>query len=176
MIYIQLYLAFFNIGILSFGGGYATLPLIQEYIVNRYAWISLDTMLDIVSISQMTPGPIAINAASFVGMKVAGILGSIVATIGVITPQIIIISIFLKILGFKNNKITRILSGITVAVVALILVSSINLFHVAVINNFNILNLCIFIIGLILYYKSYNMIKLIIFSSIIGFLGVILGA
>ena len=103
MIYIKLYMIFLQIGILAFGGGYATLPLIQKFLVEKYAFIDETTMLHVISISQMTPGPIAINSATFIGMKIGGILGSIIATAGVVTPQILILMLFLKFIGIKNK-------------------------------------------------------------------------
>ena len=176
MIYIQVYFAFLKIGILSFGGGYAALPIIQEFIVNKYAWLDISSMIDIVSISQMTPGPIAINAATFVGMKLGGILGAIFATLGVVTPQILIITIFLKVIGFNNKYVNMMLDGINVSVVALILSATFNMINASVIKNFNILTVSIFVIGTYLYFKGYNLIHLIIFSGIIGVLGVVVNA
>ena len=76
MIYIQLFLSFFQISLFSFGGGYAALPLIQGQVVNVHHWLSMTEFTDLITISQMTPGPIAINAATFVGMKLTGIAGS----------------------------------------------------------------------------------------------------
>lgn len=175
IIYLKLYLVFFQIGLLAFGGGYAALPLIQEYIVNRNAWITNDVMLDIVSISQMTPGPIAINSATFVGLNIGGILGAIVATIGVVTPQIIIITIFLKLIGINNRYISYMLNGIGATIVALIATSCISLINSSIIQNFNYFTLLIFLIGVVMYYKKASLIKLIIFAGICGFLKVLIG-
>ena len=79
MIYLQLFVSFFKVGLFAFGGGYAALPLIQEQVISENAWLSMNEFTHLVTISQMTPGPIALNAATFVGTKVAGIPGSIVA-------------------------------------------------------------------------------------------------
>ena len=97
-ILIRLYLAFLKIGTFSFGGGYAMLPFMQKEIVENNAWISMSEFSDIIGISQMTPGPVAINSATFVGYKVGGIIGSAIATIGVVTPSFILVSIISKIL------------------------------------------------------------------------------
>ena len=113
MLYLQLFLSFVKIGMLSFGGGYAVLPLIQEEIVRNQHWLTASEYLDVLTISQMTPGPIAINAASFVGTKMAGIPGSILATAGCVTPSAIIIS-FLAWFYFKyrdQGLIQGIMSG-----------------------------------------------------------------
>lgn len=97
MMYIQLFLSFFQISLFSFGGGYAALPLIQGQVVNVHHWLSMTEFTDLITISQMTPGPIAINAATFVGMKLTGMPGAVVATLGYITPSCIIVTIIAKL-------------------------------------------------------------------------------
>lgn len=171
MIYIKLYFVFLQIGILSFGGGYATLPLIKRFIVMEHNFIDLNTMLDVVSISQMTPGPIAINSATFVGTKIAGIFGSIVATAGVITPQILILVIFLRFIGTKNKYVVKMLDGINSSIVALIFIATISLVKSAVVVSFSPLILAIFLISIVLYIKGVSLIKLIIAGAITGILG-----
>ncbi len=100
MIYIQLFIAFFQVGLFSFGGGYAALPLIQEQTVEVHNWLTMQEYIDLVAISNMTPGPIAINASTFTGMKLGGILGSICATAGCVAPSCIIVAL-LAILYYK---------------------------------------------------------------------------
>ena len=97
MIYLQLFFSFLQIGTFSFGGGYAALPLIQNQVVSLHHWISMAEFTDLITISQMTPGPIAINAATFVGMKLTGMPGAVVATLGYITPSCIIVTIIAKL-------------------------------------------------------------------------------
>ena len=87
MIYLQLFLSFLQIGLFSFGGGYAAMPLIQAQIVDAHGWLTMSEFTDLITISQMTPGPIAVNSATFVGINIAGIPGAIVATIGCILPS-----------------------------------------------------------------------------------------
>ena len=87
MIYLRLFMSFLQIGLFSFGGGYAALPLIQEQIVELHGWLSQSEFTDLITISQMTPGPIAVNAATFVGIRVAGIPGAVAATLGCIFPS-----------------------------------------------------------------------------------------
>lgn len=171
MIYIKLYFVFLQIGILSFGGGYATLPLINRFVVMEHNFIDLSTMLDVVSISQMTPGPIAINSATFVGTKIAGIFGSIVATAGVITPQILILVIFLRFIGTNNKYVVKMLDGINSSIVALIFIATISLIKSAVVVSFSPLILAIFLITIVLYIKGVSLIKLIIAGAITGILG-----
>jgi len=91
--YLTLLWTFFKIGIFGFGGGYAILAMIQQEVVVHHAWLTQSEFMDVVAISQMTPGPIAINAATFVGYKQAGILGSLLCTFGVVLPSLIIMLI-----------------------------------------------------------------------------------
>ena len=86
MILLQLFFSFLQIGLFSFGGGYAALPLIQAQVVELHHWLDRTEFTDLITISQMTPGPIAINSATFVGIRIAGPLGAIAATLGCILP------------------------------------------------------------------------------------------
>ena len=90
---IELFAAFFQIGLFAIGGGYAALPLIQDQAVTVHHWLSASQFSDLVTISQMTPGPIAINAATFTGMQMAGVPGAIAATLGCIFPSLAIVSV-----------------------------------------------------------------------------------
>ena len=122
MIYLQLFYTFFKIGLFGFGGGYAMLSMIQGEVVTRYGWVTSQEFTDIVAISQMTPGPIGINAATFVGTKVAGLPGAIAATVGFVFPSVFIVLALAK-LFFKYGDIgpiRGILNGLRPAVVALI--------------------------------------------------------
>ena len=122
-IIIKIFLSFLKIGAFSFGGGYAMLPLIQREIVNSHNWITYKEFIDIIGISQMTPGPIAINSATFVGFKVSGILGSISATLGVVTFSFILVSIANHyIVKFKESYILKAaLTGMRPALIGLII-------------------------------------------------------
>ena len=122
MVYIKLFLSFFQVGMFSFGGGFAALPLIQEQVVNINKWLTLTEFTDLITISQMTPGPIAINAATFVGTRIAGVLGAIISTIGCILPSCIIVSLLGWLyFKYKNLPIMKgILGGLRPAVVSLI--------------------------------------------------------
>ena len=93
MIYLQLFLSFLQIGMFSFGGGYAAMPLIQGQVVTTHGWLTMSEFTDLITISQITPGPIAVNSATFVGLKIAGIPGAVVATVGCILPSCIIVTI-----------------------------------------------------------------------------------
>ena len=98
MIYFQLFLAFLQIGAFSFGGGYAAMPLIQAQVIEKYHWLTLNDFTNLITIAEMTPGPIAVNSSTFVGNQVAGLPGAIVATIGCILPSCIFVTILAKLL------------------------------------------------------------------------------
>jgi chromate transporter len=105
MILLDIFITFFKIGLFSFGGGYAMLPLIQQEVTVTHTWVTVTEFIDIVAISQITPGPIAINSATYIGFKTAGVLGSALATFGVVAPSIIIMIIIARFfIKFKNNK------------------------------------------------------------------------
>ncbi len=126
MIIFQLFLAFAQIGLFAFGGGYATLPLIEKEIVITRHWLTHAEFLDVITISQLTPGPIGINAATFVGYKISGLLGGAVATIGFCLPSIIIILLLMKFLKKYGAKpyVNRVVKGIRPAVIALMVAAA----------------------------------------------------
>ncbi len=122
---IQLFLIFARIGGFTFGGGYAMLPMLQKELVENKGWTTNEELIDYYAIGQCTPGVIAVNVATFVGYKTKGILGGIFATLGMITPSIIIVGIIAAFLeGFQDYEVVQwAFSGIRAAVVALILSS-----------------------------------------------------
>lgn len=126
---VDLFWTFCKIGALTFGGGYAMLPLIQREIVENKKWSTEKEILDYYAVGQCTPGVIAVNTATFIGYKLKGIIGSIIATLGVIFPSIVIILIIASFLqNFSNLSIVQsAFSGIRVAVVALIITTVIKL-------------------------------------------------
>ena len=122
MILIQLFFSFLQIGLFSVGGGYAALPLIQPQVVDVHHWLDMAELTDLITISQMTPGPIAINAATFVGTQIAGPLGAIVATLGCVFPSCVIVSL-LAWVYYRYRSLTAIqgaLYGLRPAIVSLI--------------------------------------------------------
>ena len=90
---IDLFLSFLRIGLFSVGGGYAAMPLIQDQVVISHPWLTMSEFTDLITIAEMTPGPIAVNSATFVGMRIAGIPGALIGTLGVIIPSLIIVSL-----------------------------------------------------------------------------------
>lgn len=133
MIYLQLFYTFFKIGLFGFGGGYAMLSMIQGEVVTRYNWISTQEFTDIVAISQSTPGPIGINAATYVGFTTTGnVWGSILATLAVVLPSFILMltisKFFLKYQ--KNPAVEAVFSGLRPAVVGLLASAALVLMNV----------------------------------------------
>ena len=122
MIYLQLFLSFLQIGALSFGGGYAAMPLIQEQIVAQHGWLSMSEFTDLVTIAEMTPGPIAVNSATFVGTRIAGVPGALAATAGCILPACILVTLIAKLyMKYRNIAVLQsVLGSLRPAVVAMI--------------------------------------------------------
>lgn len=129
MICFQLFLSFLQIGLFSFGGGYAAMPLIQDQVVTIHGWLSMSEFTDLVTISQMTPGPIAINSATFVGIKIAGLPGAAVATLGCILPSCIIVTLIARLyFKYRNMEIMEgVLNSLRPAVVAMIAAAGIDI-------------------------------------------------
>lgn len=122
MIYLQLFLSFIQVGLFSIGGGYAAIPLIQNQVVDHFGWLSMSEFTDLVTIAEMTPGPIAVNSATFVGIRIAGIGGAVIATVGCILPSCFIVSL-LAFLYYRYKGVSvldSVLSSLRPAVVALI--------------------------------------------------------
>lgn len=132
-LYFQILLSFMKIGVVTFGGGYAMIPIIENETSTKRKWISGEDLLDVVAISESTPGPIAICAATFIGYKVAGIIGAFMATLGVVLPSFVIIyiiSIFLK--EFSTYDIVKYaFTGIRAGVLALIIKAVVSMFKKA---------------------------------------------
>lgn len=118
-----LFLTFLKIGAFTFGGGYAMIPLIQKEVCDKHKWLSDEDILDIIAIAESTPGPIAINAATFVGYRTAGIFGAAFSTLGIVLPSFVIITIIATVLNeFSDIKAVQYaFVGIRAGVLALIL-------------------------------------------------------
>ena len=121
-LYLQLFISFLQIGALSFGGGYAAMPLIQQQVVTLHGWLSLSEFTDLITISQMTPGPIAINSATFVGTRVGGFWGALCATTGCVLPSCLLVSLLAwAYLKYGHLSIIQdVLSSLRPAVIAMI--------------------------------------------------------
>lgn len=133
MTYIELFWSFFQIGLFSIGGGYAAMPLIQNQVVDIHAWLTMKQFADIMTIAEMTPGPIAINSATFVGIQVAGLPGAVIATIGCVFPScIIVITLAYIYYRFRGmDMVQGVLAGLRPAVIAMIASAGISLLIMA---------------------------------------------
>lgn len=171
--YLILFLTFFKIGLFTFGGGYAMIALIQDEIATQKKWIDDNELMDMIAISESTPGPIAINMATYIGYKMLGVFGSIVATIGVVLPSFIIIfviSLFLdQFLQFAI--VQKAFSGVKCAVAVLIVAAGIRLFKKM---SKSIVGICVFVITFIvmmlitLFSWNFSSIYLILFGAVVG--------
>ncbi|WP_276881856.1 chromate transporter [Anaerococcus tetradius] len=174
---INLYITFFKIGLFSFGGGYASLPLIQQEVVASNNWLSTNEFNDLITISQMTPGPIAINSATFVGTRLYGVVGGLVATLGCVTPSLIIVGMlayFYK--KYKNlTTISNILYLLRPAIISMILIAGVEILRTAIFtdgrmsfSNLDYYMLVLFILSfLVMVKRKTDPIKLMLGSGLI---------
>jgi len=186
MIFIKLFLTFFKIGLFTFGGGYAMLPLIQEEVLAN-GWMEMDALVNFIAVSESTPGPFAINMATYVGSETGGefgiigsIFGSFCATLGVVLPSFIVILIVAKCYEkFKNSSVVKgCMTGLKPAVVGLIgaailpIVVTVlipNGFSTTIFTNTDLyVSLVIFILGTVLAFKKVHPIIIICLSAILG--------
>ena len=133
MILPELFWSFFQIGCFSIGGGYAAMPLIQHQVVDLHPWLTMQQFADIMTIAEMTPGPIAINAATFVGIQVAGLPGAVIATFGCVFPScVIVMTLAYVYYRFRGLTVVQgVLAGLRPAVVAMIASAGISLLVMA---------------------------------------------
>lgn len=153
-VYIQLFLSFFKIGLFGFGGGYAMLSLIQHEVVESHQWLTVNEFTDIVAISQMTPGPIGINSATYIGYTATGsVLGSVVATFAISLPSFIIMLIIARsFLKFRRNKyVNDAFTGLRPVIVGLIAAAALQLMNKE--NFIDYTAVVFFIMALVLIWK-----------------------
>ena len=187
MIYLELFYTFFTIGLFTFGGGYAMLPLIQEKVIAN-GWLTMEEIVDFVAVSESTPGPFAVNIATYVGAETGGVLGAVCATLGVVLPSFIVILIVAKFyLRFKNSKaVSGVMYGLRSAVVGLMAAALFGMlptvfFHDMAIAWKNILTpefLCsagIFGVMVVLALKKVSPIIIILCSAAVGVLCGVVG-
>ncbi|HKL47570.1 MAG TPA: chromate transporter [Candidatus Izemoplasmatales bacterium] len=166
--YLTLFWTFFKIGLFTFGGGYAMIPFIHRFGVDKYQWVSEEEFLDIITIAESTPGPIAVNSATYIGYKVKGIKGSIAANIGLAIPSIvIIILIAIFFMQFQENKhVMFAFKGIRVGVSVLIINAAIRMYRKL---NKNLLSYALIMVGFfLLLFDLLPVIYVIIIGGIIG--------
>ena len=173
MIFLRLFFEFFKIGLFTFGGGYAMIPLIQDSVTNM-EWLTDEELINFIAISESTPGPFAINIATFVGMNVGGVLGAVCTTLGVVLPSYIIILIIAK--GYEkyreNHIVIGLMSGLRPTVVGLILGAVISIGSTIFFNTSStieiIISACIFILGLVLIFNKKHPIIIVVLSGVLG--------
>ncbi|NLZ68647.1 MAG: chromate transporter [Spirochaetales bacterium] len=163
-----LFITFMKIGAMTFGGGYAMLPLLQKEVVNNHKWCSEADILDYFAVGQCTPGIIAVNTSTFIGYKTRGNLGGIVATLGFIFPSFLIISLLVPILeAFETNRyVAMALAGIRVCVCALITVSVLTMSKKSIIDVPTFILMALVLLVMIFF--SPSPIILVIVSTIYG--------
>lgn len=178
MIYLQLFFSFLQVGLFSIGGGYAAMPLIKSEVVSGHGWLSMSEFTDLITIAEMTPGPIAVNSATFVGIRIAGIPGAVIATMGCILPSLLIVSL-LAFIYYRYKKVSvlqSILGSLRPAVVALIAAAGLSILQLVVFNdgivnisNLDWIGITIFIVAFItLRKKKWNPIFIMILCGITG--------
>lgn len=164
MIYLELLWSFFQIGLFSIGGGYAAMPLIQHQVVDLHSWLTMTQFADIMTIAEMTPGPIAINSATFVGIQVAGLPGALVATAGCVLPScMIVMTLAYVYYRFRGLAMVQgMLAGLRPAVIAMIASAGISLVILSVygqrslpadLSGIDLISVLIFAVGLLVLRK-----------------------
>ncbi len=167
-ILIKLFLTFAKIGAFSIGGGYAMLPFIQQEVIEKNHWMTTQEFSDILAISQMTPGPIAVNSATYVGYTEAGVLGSIAATLGVVLPCflmiIVIATFFIKL--YEKRSVKAVFKGIRPGVLGLLAAAA---YTVTVESVMDIKGIILFLISFgVLFIKKVDPIFVILGAAVLG--------
>ena len=177
MIYLQLFWAYLKIGIFGFGGGYAMLSMIEFEVVDHYGWMSIEEFSDMVALSQMTPGPVSINIATFIGYTVGGFWGSMVATAAIVMPSLLLLVFVLRFL-FKNKEnyiVKTTLSSMKPVIAGLIFVAALMMMNPETFADFGLhgSNISVMICAVSFvatYFAKINPILLIIASGLVGYL------
>ena len=179
MIYLDLFLTFLKVGLFTFGGGYAMLPMIRDE-VTAHGWLEESELIDFIAVSESTPGPFGVNIATFVGTRTGGIFGGICATLGVVLPSFVIILIVARFYQkFKHNKlVTGAMNGLKPAVIGLIAAALLSLSQAvffpagsgaAVFGTAQLyVSLGIFAAAVVLAFKKLHPILIILLSAVIG--------
>ena len=164
----KLYSSFFKVGLFTFGGGYAMLPIIEREVVNNQKWISYEELLDYYAVSQTTPGIIMINVATFIGYKERGVIGGIVATLGAVSPSIIIITLIAKLIqNFANiPQVKSALKGIAAGISAIMISSLVKLGKSSIKDWLSVI-LCI--VGFVIaHFTNISIVYVVFFGAAIG--------
>lgn len=182
MIYLQLFVAYLQVGLFSIGGGHASIPVAQSVVVDGYGWLNLQEFTAMITLSEMTPGPFSINSATYVGTKMGGILGGVVTTLGFLLPSVVICSLLYFVVKRyrKVRAVDGFMQGIRPAVSGLISSAGFSLIVLAILGlsdlsaakngvRFNPVALAIFTLAFIIIRKTkINPVLIIILSGVIG--------
>ena len=170
MILLKLFAAFARVGVLTFGGGYAMIPMLEREIVDRRGWATSEELMDYYAVGQCTPGVIAVNTATFIGYKTAGNLGGIVATLGVVFPSLLIITVIAGIIQNFSDipAVKSAFAGIRVCVCVLIFNSVVKLWKGAVKDKATLV-LCLLVFGLSVFFPI-SPIVFVVFCAAAGIL------
>lgn len=165
---LTMFFSFFKIGAFTFGGGYAMIPLIEAEVVDKEKWISKDEFIDIIVISQSFPGALAVNASTFIGYKIGGLAGAILALLGVVLPSFIIILLIAALfMQFRNNYyVNLVFKGISAAVPILILIAVTSLFKSLNKTTMNYIIIVLSIIAIVFF--NFHPILIVLLSAIYG--------
>ena len=167
-IYLDMFCTFAKVGVMTFGGGYAMLPILQREVVEKKGWATDEELVDYFAIGQCTPGIIAVNTATFIGQKNKGIWGGIIATLGVVFPSLIIISILAGAIERFSHlaAVQHALGGIRICVCVLILNAVIKLYKKAIVDKWT---LAIFVLVAVLgYFTSVSSVVFVILAGVAG--------
>lgn len=164
----ELYISFFKVGLFTFGGGLAMLPIIEREVVNNKKWASYEELLDYYAVSQSTPGIIMVNVSTFIGYKERGLIGGIISTLGVVSPSLIIITLIASLIeNFASiSYVQSALKGIAAGISAIMISSLIKLGKTSIID---ILSVALCIIGFVIsYFTKLNIIYAVVFGIAVG--------
>lgn len=165
---LTLFLTFAKIGLFTFGGGYAMIPLMQREIISINRWLTMKEFVDIIAIAEMTPGPVAVNSATYVGYKTAGVGGAVAATVGVVFPSfVIMLTVATLFLRFKDAPAVKAVTmGLRPAVTALVAAAAISVARVALVDLVGLIIAILVLLGM--FKLKIHPILIIIFAGVLG--------
>ena len=166
--YLDLFLTFAKVGVMTFGGGYAMLPILQREVVERKDWVTEEELMDYFAIGQCTPGIIAVNTATFIGQKLKGVAGGILATLGVVFPSLVIISLLAGVIeAFSHIAwVQHAFGGIRICVCVLILNAVVKLLKKAVVDKVTLAIFAVVMLGA--YFTSVSPVVFVLIAAVIG--------
>ncbi len=166
--YLDLFLTFAKVGVMTFGGGYAMLPILQREVVERKGWVTEEELMDYFAIGQCTPGIIAVNTATFIGQKLKGVAGGILATLGVVFPSLVIISLLAGVIeAFSHiTWVQHAFGGIRICVCVLILNAVVKLLKKAVVDKVTLAIFAVVMLGA--YFTSVSPVVFVLIAAVIG--------